>query len=298
MTLHYGLLCRLGTLSTPVEKYHLQVAGGNFKICPPSFEPCKVFRGCHISSEHMSRELILEDFDQADRRFLPVVVAGINLYELTHRLTLNNLDAEQLSSNVFQHLLITASRLDLNDCDMTDEFLQALAKLCSQPVKEIIVGEPNCDDCNFKSFFHAFPTVEDISFAYVDFPDNWLDEIMEVQQTKLSALYVKGSDENIGKFDADELLLFLEAQKDNFTLTMHLRSVCSSHEYVKKLETTLKTHLIASDVGTSQGKKTVRVYGFDFAWCYLLPAPKTLKRKVGAKKTSTGKKKGLPAHWH
>uniref|UniRef100_A0A7E5A0W1 FBD domain-containing protein n=1 Tax=Panagrellus redivivus TaxID=6233 RepID=A0A7E5A0W1_PANRE len=280
MSLPYGLLCRLGTLSSPVEKYHLQVAGGNFNICPPTIQPCKK-ENCHLDAV-MTSELTLEKYSEAERKHVPVDLDDDDntLISESNTLSLNSVEMKHLSSNVFNHFLINAPRLNLQCCDTSLEFLRALSKLCVVPVKDIEFDLSLYRDFCFKSVFEAFPHASQLQFKNAYFPDNWLTEIMKIQKTKLLYLYINTEPEDVGKFEADELIEFLLAQHERVTLTLEFYELSESDEYAKMLKKILKKHLVSKDTHFIRPEQEVRVLASDFRWSYYLPQRRADKWRV------------------
>uniref|UniRef100_A0A7E5A1F8 GRAS domain-containing protein n=1 Tax=Panagrellus redivivus TaxID=6233 RepID=A0A7E5A1F8_PANRE len=269
MTLPYGLLCRLGTLSSPVEKYHLQIAGGNFNICPPTFQTYKEELNCNLAV--INGKLTLAKYSKAERKHVPVVLEDNALICYTFSLLLRISGLKHLSSDVFQHLLIKAHRMELYNCDMSHEFLQALSKLCLMPIKDIEIHDPYGGDFCVKSVVQAFPQVDKLKFYGVQLPDHWLTAMTEAQQSKLSFVYVHADPENVGKFEADELLAFLQKQNEMFTLAFHMGGLRDTDGYAKTLEKILKTYLKEEDLQQQRPEPQVRVCGYDIWRCFYLP---------------------------
>uniref|UniRef100_A0A7E4V7Z9 FTH domain-containing protein n=1 Tax=Panagrellus redivivus TaxID=6233 RepID=A0A7E4V7Z9_PANRE len=190
--LAYGLRCRLDELATPSERYCLQEAAGNLSICPPKLQ--KV-RENSVRFSYKNGKLLVFNYYNP---FRPVFTDQADDLVYCTLVKLENIRSEDLTSDVLGHLVLRPQDLRLEE----------MSVYSSNPLDLFIV-------------LNNFPRLERFYFNGV-VSKTWITDILRSQKHKLSFLKVHLCSESIKDWTVDELISFMKAQHELFSVCFKL----------------------------------------------------------------------------
>uniref|UniRef100_A0A7E4VFP2 F-box domain-containing protein n=1 Tax=Panagrellus redivivus TaxID=6233 RepID=A0A7E4VFP2_PANRE len=221
--LPYGLRCRLADLSTPAERYNLQVAAGCKHICPPQLQAVKVAAMVNVIREHGALVVKLDDdsaeaepFDNSKPLSLPC-----NGSLRLHSLKETDLVMEVVTSGPIW--------LVINRCNTTSSFILKTASITRSNVNAIVIDfqDAEISPISLPTVFTSFPNITYLCLDNV-MPTSWPN-----RATKLLELEFYLSDVNaVRKLNFRK---FFKKQPKGFSMTIHLVDECDDVSKLVKI---------------------------------------------------------------
>uniref|UniRef100_A0A7E4WBU8 Glutaredoxin domain-containing protein n=1 Tax=Panagrellus redivivus TaxID=6233 RepID=A0A7E4WBU8_PANRE len=232
--LPYGLRRRLHELTTPIERYHLQIAGGDapLYVCPPRLQPVRkitpVWRLSHDGKNLMAH------YDKATYHNPDdITFDRHDLIACTGLVVIDNVMLDQLSSGpLLNHLLIRPMTLVFKVGDCSDAFVNAISKITDKSPRCIIVT--SCSSAvSMCSVLTAFRRLRVLKVFKTPIAD--MEALFKKGKTRLSCLFIDNTAEEFKKIAVATVVKFLIAQKNGFCLAMIINgSTIEATESLKK----------------------------------------------------------------
>uniref|UniRef100_A0A7E4VML4 P-type domain-containing protein n=1 Tax=Panagrellus redivivus TaxID=6233 RepID=A0A7E4VML4_PANRE len=223
--LPYDLRRRLYELATPSESYNLQIAAKSRFPCPTILKPFEVA----LSKCTFEQNSFIINFVEKPMLTCFSIQHGA-LYICRRKVDISGISLNQFAchSRAFQNTIIrpTKLKLDFRDSNISHGNYWKFYRIVSRMTEKSVLAIYYVDDKKIQSFlalYHYFPRLIGFVFRAADLPTNWMSQILIHQKRKLHWLKVTGNVEDLGPFDPNNFVKFLEAQKKNFNLILKLK---------------------------------------------------------------------------
>uniref|UniRef100_A0A7E4V6E5 F-box/LRR-repeat protein 12 n=1 Tax=Panagrellus redivivus TaxID=6233 RepID=A0A7E4V6E5_PANRE len=217
--LSYGLRCHLNDLTTPVERYNLQIAAGGASFGPPKLQ---TFREPIINPKFLCKNGIVLKYIEAGQ--LIEVTEADGLAMCKNVIHLRDCDIQALKSELFGHFLFQANHVQLSACSISNTFYKTLGFMMPKTKNISILGYRKARKSHILNLTHlltAFPHLQRLCIEKCPISTNWMAEIQKVRKRSLMDLTIHSDClEDCGDIDYNKFLKFVKAQRRGFTLTI------------------------------------------------------------------------------
>uniref|UniRef100_A0A7E4WDF5 F-box/LRR-repeat protein n=1 Tax=Panagrellus redivivus TaxID=6233 RepID=A0A7E4WDF5_PANRE len=216
--LAYGLRCRLSELSTPVERYNLQIAAGNTSTCPPKLQIVQetlesLIFGCKNGTISAYR-----NFDNYLNKELSIVCQDDSITICNDSVSFYRFDVQSLNSDILDHFLFNAGSLKLMHCHLSKPFYETLKMRFLKVQYLEMYGYTEDYRIDFTNLLTMFPYLQSLD-AKGPLSENWISEILQVKNHSLMSLTT------LKKKNLSQLCVLLFGATDAFDFVQHNHSL-------------------------------------------------------------------------
>uniref|UniRef100_A0A7E4ZYJ9 F-box domain-containing protein n=1 Tax=Panagrellus redivivus TaxID=6233 RepID=A0A7E4ZYJ9_PANRE len=207
--LAYGLRRRLHDLATVAERYDIQIAAGDYSICPP----------IQMLDRYRVNNVFLNYEDDTIKVTPDVETDGL-LYRIS---TVFCARLQNCPSVPFDHFCDQKILLMAN-CHLSKTLFEELSSLLSASIQEVHMNSNSNVEYVLKmsDLLTSFPNLTKISATALSFADTWMVEILQYPQHNLTDLTLRMTFEQFKALNVGELVAFLLAYKKGFHLTLQI----------------------------------------------------------------------------
>uniref|UniRef100_A0A7E4VUE8 F-box domain-containing protein n=1 Tax=Panagrellus redivivus TaxID=6233 RepID=A0A7E4VUE8_PANRE len=205
---------RLHDLATLPERYNIQIAFGNYHICPPIQTVDTTIKSTRTFFHYMNGCVNVADFD----------VGKDGLLYCIAELWLFSASSQNVTSAPFERFC-GQKLLNLHDCHLSKTLFEKLSRLVTAGSIQQFYLDKNTNDeyvLKMSDLLAVFPNLTKICVVELSFVDTWMTEILEFPLHSLTDLFLNLTLEKFRDLPTDELVAFLQAQKAGFRLTLHV----------------------------------------------------------------------------
>uniref|UniRef100_A0A7E4W1R7 F-box domain-containing protein n=1 Tax=Panagrellus redivivus TaxID=6233 RepID=A0A7E4W1R7_PANRE len=233
--LPYGLRCRLTELTTPLERYKLQIAAGGASICPPKLQIIQErFHGLHFVYEN-GKVVVYKTVNHLSNA-MPYKLNENSLVLCTGLNILTNFDSECWNSNVFGHFLYHPAMFAMSQCStiISEPFFETMKKTLQEIDYLDFSFNENVSQVDFTNLLTVFPNLKRFHIDIDVISTNWISEILQVKNHSLQTLSLTFKHLTACyKLNSDELVTFLKAQRPRFKLEIMATSNDSDFHFTE-----------------------------------------------------------------
>uniref|UniRef100_A0A7E4VVA5 G_PROTEIN_RECEP_F1_2 domain-containing protein n=1 Tax=Panagrellus redivivus TaxID=6233 RepID=A0A7E4VVA5_PANRE len=211
-------------LTTPVERYQLQIAAGNPSICPPKLQPVQTSPDIYNICGKDGRVGISSY--TSDKKYVTFDGYEGNVISCTKTLRIAQFAIEHFTSSTFDYFTTQPKTVKLLwRCDDSELFYEKLSKLVGGNVESFIYENEN-SIWNFKAMITAFPRLKRIKVTCSKVRGSWMDDILSLNDCQLTTLVFFTDDLLFNNIQSCDLITFLKAQKRGFKLHFRITEDC------------------------------------------------------------------------
>uniref|UniRef100_A0A7E4UYC4 F-box/LRR-repeat protein 4 n=1 Tax=Panagrellus redivivus TaxID=6233 RepID=A0A7E4UYC4_PANRE len=223
--LDYGSRCRLRELVTPAEAY-------DFQLAAPHFDGLNPIQKVHDRLLVYTRVYLNDNVQLCAKAFPAKNLNTDELYIIKRELIIAKFAANHSAQLITDRFITSLECLTFRNCDLTAKFLQDLSIKTKNDVQRLTIQQCTLnDDVTLDFVCLLFKKLKSLCVSDNYFlKRTWIDTFVLHQFTNMAMIKIDGASIDLLKVEETQLINFMKAQSETFSIYITLQDNCDSKE--------------------------------------------------------------------